>query len=195
MGRTLAHQRLGAALIAISCLVLAAVSAQAGQTKPNVVRIAKPQTSFGPGFTFGQPFQPHRFKSRRFDERDLRPSFMTFRHHRHRHRHVPIYYYDYDRDYGYRDEPRYQPDYRPEAIVAPAAKPYGPVTPKWVHVGGEGTTSPTGAEEAFAEAGRGANCLTVKTEITVDGVPMDAFGKACLLADGSWQLRPAEAND
>jgi hypothetical protein len=180
----------------LSCLMVAAASAHAGQTKPNVVRIAKQQTQFGPGFTFGQTFRPHRFKPRRFDELDLRPSFVTFRHHRHRHRHVPISYYDYDHAYGYRDEPRYQPGYRPEASVASPAKQYGPVTPKWVHVGGgDGASGRSGAEGAYAEAGPGTNCLTVKTEITVDGTPMDAFGKACLLADGTWQLRPAEAND
>lgn len=194
MGRTRSHQRLGAAVIVISCLTLsAAASAQAGQAKPNVFRIANQETQFGPGFTFGQPFRPHRFKSKRFDK--LRSSFVTFRHHRHRHRHAPVYYYDYDRDYGYRDEPRYQPSYRPEASVAPPAYRYGPVTPKWVHVGGDGASGLSAAEGAYAEAGPGTNCLTVKTQITVDGAPMDAFGKACLLADGTWQLRPAEAND
>ena len=43
--------------------------------------------------------------------------------------------------------------------------------------------------------GAGRNCLSVKTEITVDGKPVDAFGEACLLADGSWRLRPTEATD
>jgi hypothetical protein len=35
----------------------------------------------------------------------------------------------------------------------------------------------------------------VKTQITVDGNPMDAFGEACLSADGAWVLRPSQGNE
>ena len=64
---------------------------------------------------------------------------------------------------------------------------------KWIHVGaldgdarslGEGTPSEDGA--------RLSNYLSVRTHITIDGAPMDAFGKACIQGDGTWRLIPDE---
>ena len=75
---------------------------------------------------------------------------------------------------------------------APADEPR-PVVPKWVHVG------PTEVDSGFSDGAPAANetqaltnCLTVKTQITVDGSPMDAFGRACLQADGTWRLVPTD---
>ncbi len=109
---------------------------------------------------------------------------------------VPNYYYGYDRGYRYRDTPRTEPSYRSEASAAVQSYQDRPVTPKWVHVGGtDGALGLSTAEGLYADGGLHRNCLSVKTEITVDGKPMAAFGEACLSADGTWELKPSEQNE
>lgn len=118
------------------------------------------------------------------------------RHHRLKHRYVyvPRYYYGYGRKNGYRYYPRPSAGYGPTAYDPPSRpSEYKPPTPKWVHVGTLDSDTPSFDESAPSEEGRLAtNCLSVRTEITVDGEPVEAFGKACLQADGSWRLIPGE---
>ncbi len=109
---------------------------------------------------------------------------------------MPTYYYGYRRGYRYRDYPRSEPSYRPEKNEVVQPYQYRPVIPKWVHVGGiNSTLGASTVAEPYAGGDPRRNCLSVKTEITIDGKPMDAFGEACLLADGTWQLEPSEQND
>jgi hypothetical protein len=93
---------------------------------------------------------------------------------------------------------RYDPPpratYEPSAYQPPsqpaASKPF---SPKWIHVGTSDIDNGFAEEAAPHEEGKPlTNCLAVRTEITVDGVPMDAYGRACLKADGSWRLEPVE---
>ena len=71
-----------------------------------------------------------------------------------------------------------------------------PVTPKWVSVGSaDNALGAYSAEAPKADGAAGKNCLSVKTQITVNGKPYDAFGEACLVADGTWEFRPSEKKD
>ena len=111
-------------------------------------------------------------------------------------------FYSYGRRYGYGDDgdyrtrsaSRYDGGAAPggDEDQGPAEQPR-PVVPKWIHLGpseideGSGEdTSGNGESQALT------NCLTVKTDVTVDGVPMEAFGRACLAPDGTWRLEPID---
>jgi hypothetical protein len=107
---------------------------------------------------------------------------------------VPTYYYD--RDYRYRDNSGSGSKYPSEN--SDVKQPYQtiPVTPKWVHVGDlVDAEGPSTNEGPYVESRHRRNCLYVKTEITIDGQPIEAFGNACLQADGSWQLVPSKPTD
>jgi len=201
-----------AVLVAICGLILPAVPlAHAGKGKPNVVRTASHHVKGGrvshirfhsrSGRGYFKQTGRGYFKQKRFHKRSKHSGYAKRRdrkrHHRkRRYSHGSIYYYGYGRDDRYRDYPRYEPIYRSE--TRPAVQPYSarPVTPKWVHVGSTGgALGSYTAEAPNAESGIRRNCLSVKTEITVDGNPVDAFGDACLLADGTWEFRPLERND
>ena len=185
------------AAAAVCALALSAVPpAQAGNKKPGFVRVPSAQ-----GFARGGPFlgqPPLRVPSnaQRLHKRGGRPGFVKRRDERRRHRPiVPTgYYYAPSYVYDYQPGAASAPSYPSEASEpAPAYRP-PPVTPKWVHVGDD-LSAPGAAGDTFAGDRLGRNCLSVKTQITVDGKPVDAFGEACLLADGSWQLQPSEQSD
>jgi len=116
----------------------------------------------------------------------------------HRLRHSYVYrgrYYDrYERDDDYRYKRRRRADYAPTSDVSPPQAPdYRPPTFKWIHVGALDSDTPSLGEGTPSKQGEAlTNCLAVRTQITVDGAPMDAFGKVCIQADGTWQLIPTE---
>ena len=153
----------------------------------------------GHGFR-GQRFGRHGFRGQRFG----RHSFRGQRFGRHGFRgqrfggHGYVYwgrYYDrYERDNDYRYKRRRRADYAPTSNVSPSQSPdYRPPTFKWIHVGALDGDTPSLGEGAPSEQGEAlTNCLSVRTQITVDGVPMDAFGKVCMRADGIWRLIPTE---
>ena len=189
------RQRFCAALVALCGMtLLAASSAEAG----SAVRSSGQQVKGGHGAAFHQQRHSNRrhFKGKRFDRHRARGNVVRRADRKRRHRRLSGYGYSYGYGgyYGYRDYPRTEPRYRSETTVTVQPYESRPVTPKWVHVGGGGV-APFTAEGLNAESGPGKNCLSVKTQITVDGRPVDAFGKACLLADGSWELRPSEENE
>ena len=186
-----------AALLAVVGLALGAAAAHAGQSKGTAVRTAGLHGKGGHGFSFERHdrFDHGHFKHKRFHKHRKRPDVVRRRDHKRRTVFVPGYAYRYDRGYRYRYDPQPAPRYQAEA--SPAAPSYQdrPVTPKWIHVSSlGGTLGASGAEGAYGEGGLGNNCLSVKTEITVDGQAMDAFGEACLTPDGAWVLRPSEGN-
>ena len=134
------------------------------------------------------------FKSRKIFKRHNRSKFARRFNRRVRYRNVPTYYYD--RDYRYRDNSGSGSKYRSEN--GDVKQPYQtiPVTPKWVHVGDlVDAEGPSTNEGPYVESRHRRNCLYVKTEITIDGQPIEAFGNACLQADGSWQLVPSKPTD
>ncbi len=182
-----------AALFAVCCLTLSTVPlAHAGKGKPNVVRTSGQHVKGGHGSAFDllRHSRQGRHKRKRFDKHDRRLSFVKRQKHKRRHAYVPTYYYGYRRGNRYRDYTRSEPSYRPEKTEVVQPFQDRPVTPKWVHVGSL-DSSPLAAKGG----GPGRNCLSVKTEITVDGELLDAFGQVCLLADGTWELRPSEQAD
>jgi hypothetical protein len=64
---------------------------------------------------------------------------------------------------------------------------------KWIHVGAlDGDALSLGEVAPSENAARLTNCLSVRTQITVDGAPLEAFGKACVQGDGTWRLIPDE---
>ncbi len=194
-----------AALLAVFCVTLSAVpEVHAGKGKPGFVRVSKQQVRSGHGSGFAQKrlARHSNFKQKRFHKRSERPDFVKRRAQRRRNyygsgrSYGSGYGYGYDRGYRYRDYRQPVPSYRPEASAP--VQPYQdrPVTPKWVHVSSlDGALGPSTLEGSYAEGGLRRNCLSVKTQITVDGKPMDAFGEACLSADGTWELKPSQGNE
>ena len=185
MRQTPSLPRFCVALLAACCVTLAAAAAaHAGQGKPNVVRTSGQHANGGHSFGFGQ---------KRFEKHQARSGIVKRRAHKRRTFHVSGHTYGYDRGYRHRDDPRPAPSTQPAAGAAAPSYQDRPVTPKWVHVSGtDGALGPSTAAGAYSNGGLRRNCLSVKTQITVDGKPMDAFGEACLSADGTWQLEPAE---
>jgi len=178
---------------AIWCMVfMAAPSADAG----SLVRSSGQHVQGGHGVALGQHRQNRQSRHvnvKRVDKQRSRPSSYRHRDHKRQKLRRSRYAYGYSGGYIYRDYVRPEPSYRTEPSAAVAPYQDRPVTPKWVHVGSaDGDPAPFGV---FADGGLHSNCLNVKTEITVDGRPMDAFGEACLLADGTWRLKPAEETD
>ncbi len=190
MRQTLSLSRLCAALLAVCCLTISAAPeavAGKGKGKPNVVRSSGQHVTGGHGSSFGQ---------KRFHKQSKRRGVVRRRDPKRRHFNAPSYYYSYNRGYRYRDTPRSEPSYRSEASAAVPSYQDRPVTPKWVHVSGtDDALRFSTAEGLYADGGLRRNCLSVKTEILVDGKPFDAFGEACLVADGTWEFRPSEQND
>ncbi len=190
-----------AASVAVCAVMLSlAPPAEAGKGKsrPSFVRVGNPPGLQGPRFTVQPQFRSGRFQAKKFDKRRRHRGFAKRGRHRDRPFYVPL---------GYYSTPGYVYDYRPGVVSAPGypsearapapAYETPPVTPKWIHVGDDGGSILADGAGPGSTPGDGAgrNCLSVKTEITVDGKPVDAFGEACLLADGSWRLRPTEATD
>ncbi len=198
-------------VFAVACLTLALMphSAHAGQSGSNMHR-SGPSHALNLGMGRAGVLKLHRASKFRglsraqrfghhFGGKRKHARFKRHRHHKgrrhlrfgrhHRLRHGYVYwgrYYDrYERDNDYRYKRRRRADYAPTSNVSPSQSPdYRPPTFKWIHVGAEGAPSEQG--EALT------NCLSVRTQITVDGVPMDAFGKVCMRADGIWRLIPTE---
>lgn len=201
MKKSLSLKFICIAFFTVFCLTLPSMPpAHAGKGKPNVIRVSKQHVSAGRGFASALPrslyrrghFTRHGFRNHR------RGKSYAVRRDRHRYgrSYYGPYYYGYAYPYPYRTSYGYVPRYRSE--TKPVEQPYQPrpVTPKWVQVGD--TDSPLGsysAEAPSAESGARRNCLSVKTEIMVDGKPYDAFGEACIMADGTWKFRPSETND
>ncbi len=199
MRRTPSLLRFCTALFAVSCLTLAAVpEAQAGKGKPNLVRTSGQHVKAGriSAVRHHRQSRQGHFKQKRFQQQSQRSRFVRRRGDRRRNFRASGYYYGYDRGYRYRDTPRSEPSYRSEASAAVQSYQNRPVTPKWVHVSGtDGALGSSTVEGTYADGGLRRNCLSVKTEITVDGKPMDAFGEACLSADGTWELKPSQQNE
>ena len=174
---------------AICCFVLlAATPSEAGR----LVRSSGQHVKGGHGLTHvgAGRFRHGHLKAKRFDRRRARPDVVRRADRKRRPYYGTRYSYGYGWSYPYRDATRSESRYRPETNVARQPYEDRPVTPKWVHVGG-GLAS-FADEGPVAGDGLGTNCLSVKTDITVDGTPMEAFGEACLLADGTWQLKPTQ---
>lgn len=180
-----------AALCALSLTTLP--SANAESSKPGFVRVPAAKGFSRAGPFLGQPSRSQPFTAKHLHKRDRRADFVKRRRDRRRPFYVPTgYYYGPAYPYGY--QPAAVPSYPAQASTpAPAYEP-PPVTPKWVHVGDDIGTAGS-AQGAAGGSGLGRNCLSVKTQITVDGAPVDAFGEACLLADGSWELQPSKQSD
>ncbi len=159
------------------------------------------------GRHFGGKRKHARFK-RHFDGKRKHARFKRNRNHKgrkhlrfgrsHRLRHSYVYrgrYYDrYERDDDYRYKRRRRADYAPASDISPSQTPdYKPPTFKWIHVGAlDGDARSLGGGTPSKQGEALTNCLAVRTQITVDGMPMDAFGKVCIQADGIWRLIPTE---
>lgn len=183
------------AVVAALCAVpLAALpAAHADGNKPGFVRVPAAKGFGRAGSVLGQPLRSGPFTAKHLNKHDGRPGFVKRRKHRRRPFYVPNGYY-YAPAYAYGTQPVVTPSYPSQSSEpAPAYKP-PPVTPKWVHVGDDVGFSGSAKGDADG-GGLGRNCLSVKTQITVDGAPVDAFGEACLLADGSWELKPSKQTD
>jgi len=192
--QTRALRGLGAVVIALFALSLAPPSsAHAKGKKPDFVRVPAAQGFSRAGPFLGSPVPNGPFTAKHFHKRDRRAGFVKRPRHRRRPFFVPTGYY-YGPAYPYSYQPAPAPSYPTQASTTPPAQNSPPVTPKWVHVGDDIATG--GSAQGAADGnGLGRNCLSVKTQITVDGAPVDAFGEACLLADGSWELQPSKRTD
>ncbi len=187
--------RLSAAMVVVGALALGTAAAHAGQGKAVTVRAAGLHGKAGHGFDFGRhgAFRPGHFKPKSVLTHRKRPNFARRRDHKRRAVFVPGYYFGYDRGYRYGYDPQPAPRYQADPDPAAASYRHPPVTPKWIHVSSlDDASDPGGSGQAYGDGGFGNNCLSVKTEITVDGRPMEAFGEACLSADGTWVLRPSQ---
>jgi hypothetical protein len=186
----LSLSRFCTALLAVCCLTISAAPeahAGKGKSQAKVVRSSGQHVKGGHGFSFGQ---------KRFHKQSKRRGVVRRRDRKRRHFNAPSYTYSYNRGYRYRDYPQPAPSTQSEASAAAPSYQDRPVTPKWIHVSGtDGALGLSTTEGLYAEGGLRANCLSVKTEITVDSKPMEAFGEACLSADGTWELRPSEQNE
>jgi hypothetical protein len=187
-----AMRGLCAAAIALSALSLAPLpAAYAESTKPGFVRVPAAQGFARSGPFLGSPAPSDPLTAKRVHKRDRRADFVRRGRDRRRPYYVPTGYY-YGPAYPY--QPIAVPSYPTQASTPTQSEKPPPVTPKWVHVGDDiGLGGP--GEGAADGSGLGHNCLSVKTQITVDGAPVDAFGEACLLADGSWKLQPSKQTD
>ncbi len=149
-------------------------------------------SSFKPPIDIGSSFKSHKI-FKRHNRSKLARRFNR----RVRYRNAPTYYYD--RNYRYRDNPGSGSKYRSEngdAKQPYQTIPFIPVTPKWVHVNDlVAAEGPSTSEGPYVESRLLRNCPNVKTEIMIDGQSIEAFGDACLQADGSWQLVPSKPND
>ncbi len=205
---------------AVTCLTLALMphSAHAGQSGSNMHR-SGPSHALNLGMGRAGVLDLHRASNfrglsrtqrfgRHFGGKRKHARFKRQRHHKgrkhlrfgrtHRLRHSYVYrgrYYDrYERDDDYRYKRRRRADYAPTSDASPPQSPeYRPPTFKWIHVAPLDGDTPSLGESAPSKQGEAlTNCLSVRTQITVDGAPMDAFGKACMQADGTWRLVPTE---
>lgn len=80
-----------------------------------------------------------------------------------------------------------------EPVSKATASDYVAPGAKWISLGpGDGGTLLSGSSSSAEQRQAANNCLSVKTKITVEGTPMDAYGKSCKQADGTWSLSPAE---
>ncbi len=205
---------------AVACLTLALMphSAHAGQSGSNMHR-SGPSHALNLGMGRAGVLDRHRASNfrglsrtqrfgRHFGGKRKQARFTRQRHHKgrkhfrfgrhHRLRQGYVYggrYSDrYERDEDYRNKRRPRADYAPTSNVSPSQSPdYRPPTFKWIRVGAlDGDTPSLGEGAAYKQGEALTNCLSVRTQITVDGVPMDAAGKACIQADGTWRLIPTE---
>ena len=147
---------------------------------------------------FGRHFGGSR-KHARFKRHRIHKGHGHFRFgRRHRRGHQYVYARRYYDGYARRGRDRYQP----RRDADDATGPYSPASRaianpppsfKWIHVGAlDGDTPSLGERAPSKQSEALTNCLSVRTQITVDGVPMDAFGKVCIQADGTWRLIPTE---
>ena len=83
---------------------------------------------------------------------------------------------DTDREEGFKGVPR--PDFQA----------------KLIHIGEDGgvLTGTDGNQPETVKDAQLANCLSVRTSIVIDGEEVEAFGEACIDAQGNWRLRPQE---
>ena len=186
-----------AALLCVACLALGAAAAHAGG-KGKAVRTAGLHGKGGHGVSFGRQSQVRHghFKQKRLHKHRKRPNVVRRSDRKRRPYYGSRYYYGYGRGTSYYYDP--QPAPRTQPDPGPAAPSYRdrPVTPKWIHVSSlDGAPGLSGTEGAYGDGSFGNNCLSVKTQITVDGQAMDAFGEACLSADGAWVLRPSRDDE
>ena len=180
-----------AALLTVPSAALSV--AHADSKKPGFVQVPPAQGFSRAGPFLGSPVPSGPSKANHFHKRDRRAGFVQRQRDRRRPYYVPTGYY-YGSAYPYSYQPAPAPSYPSQASTPAAPYQPPPVTPKWVHVGDDIGFS--GSAEGTADGGGpGNNCLSVKTQITVDGAPVDAFGEACLMADGSWELKPSKQSD
>ena len=97
--------------------------------------------------------------------------------------------------YGYDSSPnltvRYSAPDAPDDYKSPPREPF---QAKLIHIGESGGLLES-FDTAIADAedvGEPTSCLSVNTQILVEGQSMDAVGEACMYPDGTWRLRPTE---
>ncbi len=143
---------------------------------------------------FGRHFDGSRKHARLKHHRNHKGSkrLRFARHHRRGHHYVYASRY-YDR-YARYDRDRYKPrrdagDAAGSYDPAPQTIANRPPSFKWIHVGAlDGDARPLGESAPSEEGALLSNCLSVRTQITVDGAPMEAIGKACIQGNGTWRL-------
>ncbi len=186
-------------LLAVVYLTLALMphSAHAGQSGSNMHRSGLSHAQHFRGViklhrdsNFRGLRKTQRF-GRHFDGKREHARFKRHRHHKGRN------YLRFERRHRLR-HPRYEAPRRaddaPTSYDAPSqSSEYRTPTFKWIHVGALDSDFRSLGERAPSKEGEVlTNCLSVRTQITVDGAPMDAFGKVCIQADGTWRLIPTE---
>ena len=147
---------------------------------------------------FGRHFDGSRKHARLKRHRNHKGSkrLRFARHHRRGHHYVYASRY-YDR-YARYDRDRYKPrrdagDAAGSYDPAPQTIANRPPSFKWIHVGAlDGDARSLGESAPSEDGALLSNCLSVRTQITVDGAPMEAIGKACIQGDGTWRLVPGE---
>ncbi len=72
----------------------------------------------------------------------------------------------------------------PPMIVGPPPVVYGQPAVAWVP---PGTVQASPASPDFVD-GAGRTCREYQSTVMVGGVPRPSYGKACLMADGSWRI-------
>ena len=73
---------------------------------------------------------------------------------------------------------------RPVYVMPPPVVVYGQPSVAWVP---PGTVQATPASPDFVD-GAGRTCREYQSTVMVGGVPRPSYGKACLMADGSWRI-------
>jgi len=201
MRQVLFTKRICAVLFTTGCLMLSAAgSAHAEKGKSSVTGLTKQHARGGDGFV-SKDVRNSRLKhlKRQRLRKHRRLKGFALRRDRHRYRtnlrvHYALGYYGgYARTYWDRKYYGPVPGSRTEARPAAPPDPPVPVRPKWIHIGG--VQGPYQAKAPYPRSDIQGSCLSVKTDIMVDGKLSEALGEVCLASDGAWVFMPSEKTD